>query len=223
MSYIFIDESGQFSKNDAGKCFVVASFTVGDPRRTEKSFRSWCRTRFPKKMRSRSEIKWSSTGINYNLRLRTLKYICKLDVRIRYVFLLRKNIPVEYWRNEKLQSGLLYTNIVGELVDAFLPSNDLEVRVFCDQRHLRGITSSEFSENIRGRILTHLPAKAIVQVEMVDSATHPNIQIVDWIVGAIFHYQEGRKNGEKYLNVLKDNILSEGKELFTKAGIEYKS
>jgi len=217
---IFLDESGQFNKNDDGAYFVVGSFTVGDPRRTEKSFRSWCKSRFPKKMRSRSEIKWSSTGISADLRIRTLKYIAKLDVR--YVYLLRKNIPLEYWRDTKLRGGLLYTNIVGELIDTFLPSTDLDFRVFCDRRQLRGIKFIDFRENIRGRILAKLPAKAIVQVEMVDSSTSPNIQIADWIVGALAHYKENRKNGKEYMNILKDNILSDGKELFKEAGIEYK-
>ena len=222
MACIFLDESGQFNKNDDGVYFIVGSFTVGNPRRTEKSFRSWCKSRFPKKMRNRPEIKWSSTGINADLRIRTLKHIAKLDVRVRYVYLLRKNIPLEYWHDTKLQSGLLYTNIVGELIDTFLPSADIDFRVFCDRRHLRGIKSGGFRENIRGRILAQLPAKAIVQIEMVDSSTSPNIQIADWIVGALAHYKEGRENGEEYMNILKDNILGEGKELFKEAGIEYK-
>ena len=71
MAFIFIDESGQFTKHNHEEYFVVASFTVGVPRRTEKSFRSWCKSRFPKKMRGQSEIKWSATGIDDKLRLKT--------------------------------------------------------------------------------------------------------------------------------------------------------
>ena len=82
---------------------------------------------------------------------------------------------MEYWRDTKLRGGLLYTNIVGELIDTFLPSTDLDFRVFCDRRQLRGIKFIDFRENIRGRILAKVPAKAIVQVEMIDSSTSPNI------------------------------------------------
>ncbi len=39
--YIFLDESGQFSKNDHEEYFVVGSFTVGDQKRTNKEFRKW--------------------------------------------------------------------------------------------------------------------------------------------------------------------------------------
>ncbi|OGF22547.1 hypothetical protein A2Y83_04255 [Candidatus Falkowbacteria bacterium RBG_13_39_14] len=59
MAYIFIDESGNFNKEADGKYFVVGSFTVGDQRRTNKAFRSWTHNRFPKKMRTQSEIKAS--------------------------------------------------------------------------------------------------------------------------------------------------------------------
>ena len=123
---------------------------------------------------------------------------------------------MEYWHDTKLQSGLLYTNIVGELIDTFLPSADIDFRVFCDRRHLRGIKSGGFRENIRGRILAKLPAKAIVQIEMVDSSTSPNIQIADWIVGALAHYKEGRENGEEYMNILKDNIWARARNYLKK-------
>ncbi len=89
--YIFLDESGQFAKHDHEEYFIVGSFTVGDQRRTGKAFHAWFHTKFPRKMRTQSEIKWSAGGIDDDLRLRTLKYIAKLDVRIRYGFLLRKN------------------------------------------------------------------------------------------------------------------------------------
>jgi len=36
MAYIFLDESGQFTKRPNEKYFVVGSFTIGNPRRTEK-------------------------------------------------------------------------------------------------------------------------------------------------------------------------------------------
>ena len=48
MPYIFLDESGQFTKNNKEKYFIVGSFTVGNPRRTEKQFYSWQRNKFPK-------------------------------------------------------------------------------------------------------------------------------------------------------------------------------
>lgn len=214
MPFIFLDESGQFTKHNDEKYFVVGAFMVGNHRRTEKQFRAWCRSRFPKKFRYLTEVKFSGTKINEVLRLKTLKFIANLDVRIRYSYLLRHNIPDDYRRKEKLQSGLLYTNIIGETLEMFLPISDNEFRVFCDQRHLKGIKRSEFKQILRARLLPQLQQGSIVQIEMIDSTTNANIQIADWISGALTWYLEGKKLGEECFKILKNNILDEGRELF---------
>lgn len=212
--YIFLDESGQFTKHNNEEYFVIGSFTVGDPRRTAKEFRAFYRKHFPKKMRHQSEIKWSATGISDKLRLKTLKYISKLDVRIRFIYLLRNNIPAEYRKETKFKDGLLYTNVVGELLDAYLPITDNDFRVFCDQRRLSGMTSEDFKQIIKARMLPALPKDSIVQVETIDSASHINIQIADWISGALARYLEKGHLGEECHLILKGNIIGEGKELF---------
>lgn len=215
MAYIFLDESGQFKKHNHEEYFVIGSFTVGDHRRTAKRFRSWCSGKsFPKKIRGQSEIKWSSTGIDDELRKRTLKFISKLDVRIRFIYLLRNNIPQEYREETKFKDGLLYTNVVGELLDMYFPVSDQDLRVFCDRRKLSGMKSSEFKEIIKARVLPKMPQNPIVQIETVDSMTDGNIQIADWISGALGRYLEKRPFGQDFFNILKGNIIGEGKELF---------
>ena len=212
--YIFLDESGQFTKNDHEKYFVIGSFTVGGPRRTAKAFRGWYRDRFPKKMRRQSEIKWSATGISDALRLRTLKFISKLDVRIRYIYLLRHNIPSEFRKKDKVKDGLLYTNIVGETLEMYLPSVDSDFRVFCDKRKLSGMTAAEFKRAIRARMLPNLPKGVVFQIETVDSTNDVNVQIADWRAGALARYLESGKLGKECYAILKDNILGEGREIF---------
>lgn len=215
MAYIFLDESGQFVKRDHEKHFVVGSFTVGNPRRTQKQFRCWQQSKFPRKMRNLPEIKFSEAKISESLRLNTLKFISNLDIRIHFCYLCRENIPIDYWHKEKLQSGLLYTNIIGELLEMYLPINDMEFRVFCDRRHLKGITRAEFKNILHARMLPKLSPKTIFQIEMVDSITSPNIQIADWISGALAGFLEKKKLGQQFYQVLKNNILTgEGKELF---------
>jgi len=214
MAYIFLDESGQFTKYNNEELFVIGSFIVGDPRRTEKQFCSWQREKFPKKLRHQPEIKFSEVKIKENLRLRTLKFIADLDIRINYSYLLSKNIPDDYIRKDKLQSGLLYTNIIAETLEMFLPINDLEFRVFCDERHLKGIKRSKFKEIIVSNLLPQLPKGAIVQIEMLDSKKNANIQIADWVAGALAWCLEKKALGEECGQILKNNILNEGKELF---------
>lgn len=214
MPHIFLDESGQFTKYKDEKYFVIGTFTIGNPRRTEKQFRSWQRTKFPRKLRHQPEIKFSEININDNLRLKTLKFISDLDVRIHYSYLLKRNIPDEYRKKDRLKSGLLYTNIVGETLEMYLPISDREFRVFCDKRHLKGIKRSEFKRILEARLYSQLPSKAVIQIEMIDSAANPNIQIADWISGAIAWYLENKHLGEECYRILKNNLLGEGKESF---------
>lgn len=150
--FIFLDESGDFTKHNHEEYFVIATFTVGDQRRTDKALKSWFKSgRFPKRMRHQSEIKWSAK-IDTALRLRTLKQIAKQDVRIRYGYLLRNSIPSAY-RNKKnkINSGVLYTSIVGEILEHYLPANDPEIHIFCDRRSLKGMTKGDFESAIIAR------------------------------------------------------------------------
>ena len=101
--YIFLDESGQFIKHNHEEYFVIGSFTVGDPKRTAKDFRAFFKKHYPKKMKNQSEVKWSATGISDKLRLKTLRFISRLDVRIRYIYLLKNNIPAEYRKEDKFK------------------------------------------------------------------------------------------------------------------------
>jgi len=161
------------------------------------------------------EIKFSDVKISDNLRLRTVKAISNLDVRIRYVYLLKKNIPTEYIKKGKLQSGDLYTNIIGETIEMYLPNTDGEFRIFCDQRHLKGITRAEFKRFLTARLLPKLPKKTVLQIEMLDSKNSPCIQIADWVAGSLAAYLENKKLGGELYEILKNNILSDGsRELF---------
>ena len=213
MAYIFLDESGQFTKHNHEEYFVVGSFTVSEPKRTAKDFRAFYVKHFPKKMHRQSEIKWTESGVSDKLRLKTLTFISKLDVRIRYIYLKRNNIPAEYRKDTKFAEGLLYTNVVGELLDMYLPTLDQDFRVFCDRRKLSGMTSGDFKRILKARALPNMPQNPIVQIETVDSTANINIQIADWISGALARYLEKGHLGDEGFAILKGNIIS-GKELF---------
>ena len=214
MPHIFLDESGQFVKYSNEQYFIVGSFIVGNPKRTEKQFRSWQRSRFPRKLRYQPEIKFSEIKISDKLRLKTLKFISNLDVRIHYSYLLKQNIPDDYRKKKRLESGFLYTNIIGETLEMYLPITNKEFRAFCDQRHLKGIKRSEFKKILINRLLPQLPQGVIIQIEMIDSAQNTNIQIADWIAGALAWFLENKRLGNKCYQILKNNLLGEGKELF---------
>lgn len=213
MTNIYLDESGEFKKRNKNNYFIVGAFTIGEPRRTARQFRSWQHSHFPKKMRLQSEIKFTDIKMEDSLRLKTLRFFANLDVRIRYVFLLRENIPIEYRDKEKIKSGLLYTHIISRTLEMFLPISDLEFRVFCDNRHLKGITKAQSKEIIFTSLLPQLPKNTVIQLETVDSTTNENIQIADWIAGSLARYYNGKSLGKELFNVLKNNILS-SEEMF---------
>jgi hypothetical protein len=213
--HIFLDESDDFTKHNHEEYFIIGSFTVGDQRRTNKALIKLIRTKFPRKMRGQGEVKWSSTGIDDNLRLRTLKHIAATDIRIHFGFLLRKNIPTSY-RNKKnkINTGILYTNIVAEVLEQYLPIDDKEIHIFCDQKHLKGMTKKNFEDAIILHLAPFCSPNTLIEVKMIDSKANRNIQIADWISGAIARYFEKGRLGEESFKILKNNFIGEGKEFF---------
>lgn len=210
--FIFLDESGNFT-GDKNHYFIVGGFVTGDRKRTTKAFRKWQRKKFPKKLRYKNEVKFNNTGLNDELRLKTLAYLSKQDIRIFYSFLKGENIPQEYRKKKGIETGLLYTEVVAKTLNLLLPATDLEFRVFRDKRHLRRLTQEKFNEMIKLDLTPKLSAKSLFQIGAVDSATSPNIQIADWICGALFRYYNGLKSGERFFITLKNSIIA-SEELF---------
>ena len=212
--FIYLDESGNLTKNN-GKYFIVASFTVGDPRRIGKAFRRWQKSKLPRKLKSQPEIKFNDSHLTDDLREKTLKFLAKQDIRIFYTYLKITNIPNEFRDKEgATKTGLIYTYIVGDTLNLYLPIPETEFRIFRDQRILKGITLKMFNDHLRSQLLPQLPAKTILQIQAMDSTSSPQIQVADWVCGALARYHEGKPKGEEFFNILKNNIIS-GKELFS--------
>lgn len=211
--YIYLDESGTLT-GGAGDYFIVASFTVGDIRKIAKEFRKWQKNKLPKKLKVKPEVKFND-NINNTLRLKTLKHFANQDIRIFYTFLKKKNIPLEYYKKGKVhETGLLYTEIVKSTLGLYIPITDKQVFVIRDRRTLKGVTVEQFNDTIIASLLPNLPAKVVFQIQAVDSTSSAQVQIADWICGALAHYYEGKPMGKEFYAVLKGNIVQE-KELFS--------
>lgn len=211
--YVYLDESGNLTKSN-GQYFIVGSYTVGDPRKIAKAFRKWQKNKFPKKVRVKPEVKFND-NLKDELRLKTLKYFAKQDIRIFYTFLKKKNIPEEYYKKGKVhETGLLYAEIVKATLELYMPVTENEFIVIRDRRTLKGVTVDRFNEVLKVSLLPKLPAKVLFQVQAVDSTTNPNVQVADWICGALARYYEKKLMGEEFYSVLKGNIVQE-KELFS--------
>ena len=211
---IFLDETGQLSKSKDQRYFIIGTFTTGDPRRTQKQFLVWRHNKFPRKLRDLSEVKFSDSDVSDELKLKTIKFISNLDVRIRYSFVELQNISTDYRSKNSIKAGHLYTDMVSKTLESYLPITDNSFRVFCDTRNLKGLTSSEFKSIVASNIKSRLDPKSIIQIERLDSTTNINIQIADWICGALGRYYNDKKFGDEFFASLKNNLLGEGVELF---------
>ncbi len=215
--YIFLDETGQISKHKDSKYFIIGTFTTGDPRRVQKQFAGWKKKKFPRKLKNLAEVKFSNTGLNDEMRLKTLKFISNLDVRIRYSFIELKNIPSDYNDKHGIKAGHLYTDMVSKTLESYLPISEKSFRVFCDTRNLKGLTSAEFKSIVISSISSQSDPKTIIQIERLDSTVNINIQIADWICGALDRYYNNKKYGKECFEILKNNLIGEGLELFKKS------
>jgi len=211
--YIFLDESGNF-QGDKEKLFIVGGFITGNQRATAKAFRKWQYSKFTnKKLRFRNEVKFTDTRLTDKLRAQTLLYLTQQNVRIFYSFLKSENIPLEFRKKSALESGRLYTEIIAKTLDLIFPSAEAQIIVNLDHRSLKKVSQKEFKETLRLHTLLQLPKKAIVYVNTVDSTTDPNIQIADWICGALYRYHTKRKFGKEFYKILHGSITA-SEELF---------
>lgn len=209
--HIFLDESGNF-KGDKG-CFIVGGFITSNPKETAKAFRKWQHLKFPKKVCHQTEVKFSASGLSDKLKTKTLLYLSKQNIRIFYTFLNTRNIPLEFQKTKELETGRLYAEVIAETLRLLFPTADQEFRIFLDERRLKNLTRAKFKESLRFDLLPRMPAKSVLQIEILDSTSNQNIQIADWICGALYRYHTKGKNGQIFFDTLRNSILI-SEELF---------
>lgn len=212
--HIYLDETGNFIKG-SGKYFIVATFTVGDPQRIANAFRRWQHSKFSRRLRDQPEVKFNDAHLTDDLRKKTIKYLAKQDIRIFYTYLKITNVPQEYRKKGRVhKSGLLYAEIVRATLELYIPLTEPQFIVIRDKRTLKGMSPTEFHERLKISLLPNLPPKTLFHIQAVDSTSSPQVQIADWVCGALGRYYEGKENGVEFYNFLKNNIVKE-KELFS--------
>lgn len=177
--FVYLDESGNLTKGN-GKHFIVATFTVGNPQRIANAFRRWQHSKFPKKLRDQSEVKFNDSHLNDDIRKKTIIYLAKQDIRIFYTYLKITNIPKEYRKKGKVhESGLLYAEIVRATLELYLPLTEQHFIIIRDKRTLKGMSPKDFHERLKLSLLPKLPPKVMFHTQAVDSTTSPKVQIAD--------------------------------------------
>lgn len=207
--YIYLDETGNLIKGDS-TYFIVATFTVDDSKRLENAFRRWQKTKLPKRLKHQAEVKFNDPHLTDDLRLKTIRYLCKQDIRIFYTYLHTKNIPKEYRRKDRVhESGLLYAEIVRATIELYLPVHETKMMIVRDRRTLKGMSPETFHEKLKVNLSPKLPSKTLFRVEAVDSTISAQVQVADWICGGLGRFYEKKPLGEVFYSILKDRIVGE--------------
>lgn len=207
MLYIFVDESGNFSGNH-DRFFVLSAFVTSKPRVTRKCFLRAKRTKLPEKYRHYAEVKFSDRAIPDQFKKHVLQRVAQEDVRIYVLWFDKQNLPVALRQQPE---GLVYCQLVGQLLEMCPLAETEIVQVFLDRRNLKGTTRQVFDANLKARLLFVFPKLRRLSIEHVDSTASMNVQIADFVAGAIF--QKHERSNEQFYNIIEPQIVRE-KELF---------
>lgn len=187
--HIYIDESGQLSFNSKEHFFVVAGFSTYNQKEIQKKMKIWFQTKFPKKIRMQSEIKWTDR-IDDDLRIKTLMFMKKLDITIIFKFITKEILIKQYSTHRRFDPSKIYIDLLLEVLLNCNLNNNNFIYIRCDRRPMKNVTSQEFTEIIRKDLYEIVKLSTIIDVEMIDSTTSMGIQIADWIAGSIIRYLE---------------------------------
>lgn len=189
MYYIYIDESGNLIKNDKNTYIVICSFSTYDYIFTQKKIIAWFKNKLNKK--GIQEIKWSDRYISDAFRLKTLKYMLSLCIHIQYSYQKNLNIPIKYFSKYGLETGKLYTDLVIKTIEKYDIKDKTNIYVFCDKVSLKNIKTGYFIKFVEDYFSLKYNKK--IHVQMIHSYENPNIQIADWIAGAVHRFlRKGR-------------------------------
>lgn len=214
MTYVYIDESGQSKATSSEKGLVVASFASKNQNLAANAFKKWRKRKFPHWSHNLGEIKFSNSGITPELHAKTLTYFASLDIEIRSAFFLSENVPAEFMDEDGPHDGILYVHAIEQLLRSYMPLDDLIFIVCCDKRHIKDMSEKQFTDYLRTVLAASASHNARVEVLTADSASNANLQVADWIVGALATHLNEKRNGDTYYKILEPKFGAAPIEIF---------
>jgi hypothetical protein len=198
--YLYLDESGSL-KGDDDHYFVLLAVATTTPRVMRKCFVRARQTRLPEKYRHYTEIKFSDRVIPDQAKERILRELAELDIGLYALVVDKGGIPEVLRRQPE---GVLYHHLV-ELLTNLCPIGECQaLYVNLDRRHLPGLRREVFNAELSAYLFPRLRKGALLEIQHVDSTTDVNIQVADFLVGAVYHkYARG---DERYYALIADRI-----------------
>ena len=201
--YVFLDEAGNLH-DDRDRHGVLVAFVTEQPKATRKYFVRAKQTKLPRKYQHYAEIKFSDRVIPDDFKKHVLRQISRTEIQIYALVVVKEHLPSEYRAQTE---GIIYCDLVGQLLESCSLAESDEVYLFLDRRSLQGLTRQEFDARLRQRLLLHLREGARLEIQYPDSTTNVNIQIVDFPCGAIF--QKYERGNPEYYTLIEERIVVE--------------
>jgi hypothetical protein len=210
--YVFVDEAGNL-RADRDRYSVLVAFVTEQPKATRKCFVRAKQTKLPRQYQHYAELKFSDRVIPDDFKKHVLRQVARNEIRI-YVLVVAKEYLASNFSGQA--EGMIYCHLVTRLLESCHLAESDEVYLFLDRRSLGGLTRQEFDARLRRQLLTRLRERARLEIQHPDSTTSVNIQVVDFLCGAVFQKYE-RCNPE-YYSLIEDRIVVE--EILTGHKIE---
>lgn len=199
---MILDESGDlgFSPNSSGK-FVVAVTIVhetGDIARLAKRVRNRSRKR-----RWREELKFNNS--EDPMRMFVLEGVAKMDCQIYWTSFDKDRIPM-HLRDDK---NLLYRMACEEVFrEAIKRTPDRDIHVVIDKRYSKRGERDRSDQHLRSVIAENHAGNFIpmVRISQCDPFMSSELQVHDFIVGAIFQHLE--RKDDTYIRIIESKIVS---------------
>jgi hypothetical protein len=201
--YVFLDEAGNL-RDDRNRHAVLVAFVTDQPKVTRKCFVRARQAKLPTKYQHYAEIKFSDRVIPDDFKKHVLRQLARTEIQIYALVVVKEHLPPEF----RIQAeGIIYCHLVGQLLELCGLEESNEVYLFLDRRSLQGLTRQEFDARLRHRLLCQLREGVRLEIQHPDSTTNVNVQVADFLCGAIFRKYE-RGNQEHYA-LIERRIIAE--------------
>ena len=150
--YVFLDEAGNLH-DDRDRHGVLVAFVTGQPKATRKCFVRAKQTKLPRKYQHYAEIKFRDRVIPDDFKKHVLRQISRTEIQIYALVVVKEHLPSEYRAQAE---GIIYCDLVGQLLELCTLGESDEVYLFLDRRSLQGLTRQEFDARLRQGLLLHL-------------------------------------------------------------------
>ena len=197
MDYIYVDESGELSKQS--KYFVIVAIKINNPKIAERLIKN-TRKKYKKKLGNLPEIK--GYAVDNEIVKKILNKINEGDFQINAVFLDKKNL---YKIPDNFNYGQAYDFIASQLAKSIYINNPTSI--FIDKSKNKQNEIEDFNKKFMHNLNNF--KKYHISIQHVNSKNYHGLQVADIISWSIFQSLENKNN--EFIDLIEDKNIEEYK------------